>query len=256
LCKAETTKEQHIDWFLNSPVFFIAMDVVSTFPQSEEEDINKAKQFDLIYAQLGYLYIVLPNAPRPIPFGQDKPGVSHVTDGLIGSMTDLNHYAHPSHAYGAHPYLKPYGGTSYYPPPTHQHSYPISPPPPMGGPSPVPMMHPRSQPSTSSTSTPTYNLSSSGSTSNSYMPYGSSPQNNPYFPFPSPPQPVSPPPGQPHVIVNFVEPSPIQQLQNFEQLNKENTTHLSNNSKKKGKKQNNNNLGLGGNNPQQNHPIG
>jgi hypothetical protein len=32
LCKAETTKEQHIDWFLKSLVSVIAKDVSSTFP--------------------------------------------------------------------------------------------------------------------------------------------------------------------------------------------------------------------------------
>jgi hypothetical protein len=82
------------------------------------------------------------------------------------------------------------------------------------------------------------------------------PQNNPYFPFPGPPQPVSPPQGHPHADVNFVHPSPIQQLQTFEQLNMENPSHQPNNAKKKGKNQNNNNPGPGGNNPQQNHPTG
>jgi hypothetical protein len=64
------------------------------------------------------------------------------------------------------------------------------------------------------------------------------------------------PQGQPHTGVNFVQPSPIQQFQYFEQLNIENTTHQSNNAKNKGKNQNNNNPRLGGNNPQQNQPAG
>jgi hypothetical protein len=168
-------------------------------------------------------------------FGQDKPGVSHAADGLIGSMTHLNPYDHPSPTYGANQYPQPYGGMSYYPPPTHQQSYPVVPPPSLGGPPLVPMMHPVSQSSTGPPPTPIYNPNSSGSTSTSYMPYGSSPQNNPYFPFPSPPQPVSPPPGQPHVDVNFVQPSPIQQVHDFEQLNTENLAHHLNNAKKKGK---------------------
>jgi hypothetical protein len=66
------------------------------------------------------------------------------------------------------------------------------------------------------------------------MPYGSSPKNNPHFPFLGPPQPVSPPLGQPHIDINFVQPSPIQQLQTFEQLNMENPSHPSNNAKNKG----------------------
>jgi hypothetical protein len=32
LCKEETTKEQHLDWFLKSLVFVISKDVESTFP--------------------------------------------------------------------------------------------------------------------------------------------------------------------------------------------------------------------------------
>jgi hypothetical protein len=138
--------------------------------------------------------------------------MSHAADGLICSMNHLNPYGHLSPAYGAHKYPQPYGGTSYYPPPTHQQSYLVSLPPPMGGPSPIPMMHLVSQPSMGPPSTSTYNLSTSGSASTSYMTYGSSPQNNPYFPFPGPPQPVVPPTGQPHISVNFVQPSPFQQL--------------------------------------------
>jgi len=74
--------------------------------------------------------------------------------------------------------------------------------------------------------------------------------------FPGPPQIVSPPPGQPHVDVNFVQPSPIQQLRTFEQLNTENMAHLLDKAKKKGKNLNNDNPGSGGDNPQQNHPAG
>jgi hypothetical protein len=58
-------------------------------------------------------------------------------------------------------------------------------------------------------------------------PTGSLPQNNLYFPFPGPPQPIAPPQGQPHAGVNFVHPSPIQQFQNFEQLNMENPWPIS-----------------------------
>jgi hypothetical protein len=50
LCKAETTKQQCLDWFLRSLVALLGKDVASTFPQSKEEAINKAQQYDLIYA--------------------------------------------------------------------------------------------------------------------------------------------------------------------------------------------------------------
>jgi hypothetical protein len=64
LCKAETTKQQCLDWFLRSLVALLGKDVASTFPQSEEEAISKAQQYDLIYAQSGYLYTVLPDLPK------------------------------------------------------------------------------------------------------------------------------------------------------------------------------------------------
>jgi hypothetical protein len=134
LCKEKTTKEKRLDWFLKSLVPVISKDVASTFTQSKEKDIIKAQQFDLIYAQSGYLYTIFPDAPRPLPFGQEKPRVSHATDGLIGSMTHFYPYGHPSPTYGVNQYPQPYGGTSYYPSPTHQHSYPFVPPPSLGGP--------------------------------------------------------------------------------------------------------------------------
>jgi hypothetical protein len=59
-------------------------------------------------------------------------------------------------------------------------------------------------------------------------------------------------PPHPHAGVNFVQPSTIQQYQNFEQLNMANPTHPLNNTKKKGRNRNNNNPGQGGNQPQQN----
>jgi len=34
--------------------------------------------------------MVLRDAPQPLPFGQDNLGVSHVVDGVIGSMAQFN----------------------------------------------------------------------------------------------------------------------------------------------------------------------
>jgi hypothetical protein len=51
LCKAETTKQQCLDWFLRSLVPLLTKDVASTFPQTEEASISKSQQYDLIYAQ-------------------------------------------------------------------------------------------------------------------------------------------------------------------------------------------------------------
>jgi hypothetical protein len=98
---------------------------------------------------------VFPDLPRPLPFGQDKPGASHATDGLIGSMNHHNPYIHPSPTYGVNQYPQPYGRISYYSPPTHPQPYPVVPPLPLGGSLPVPPMHSISQPSMGPPPTPT-----------------------------------------------------------------------------------------------------
>jgi len=59
-------------------------------PATEEDAILKAMQFDLIYTQSGYLYTVIPDAPRTRGFLADKPGASHSADGIIGSLSMAN----------------------------------------------------------------------------------------------------------------------------------------------------------------------
>ena len=54
-----------MDWFLKTLLPPIAKDVTSERPQSKEEAILKAQQFDLIYAQSGCLYTVILDTPRP-----------------------------------------------------------------------------------------------------------------------------------------------------------------------------------------------
>jgi hypothetical protein len=187
LCKAEATPQQCLNWFLKSLVSLLAKDVAATFPQSEEEAISKAQQFKLIYSQSGYLYTVLPDAPRPMPFGQDKPGMSHSADGLIGTTTHHNSHPQQPPMYGTPQYPPAYGGPPYYNPPPYPQPYPLTFPPPTSGPPPTPTIHPMAQPSSGTPSTSAYTLNTSESTTPSYASYRSLPQNNPYFPFPGPP---------------------------------------------------------------------
>ena len=35
-----------------------------TMPRNEDEAIQKEQLYNIVYSQLGYLYIILPNAPR------------------------------------------------------------------------------------------------------------------------------------------------------------------------------------------------
>jgi hypothetical protein len=252
LCKAETTKQQCLDWFLRSLVALLGKDVASTFPQSEEEAISKAQQYDLIYAQSGYLYTVLPDLPKPVPFGQDKPGMSHSADRLIGTTMHHSPQPQPPPMYGTPQYPPAYGGTSYYPPPPYQQPYPVATPPPISGPPPAPPIHPPLPNTSGPPSTSPYSTSESAMPS--YVPYGAAPPQNPYFPFPGPPQPMAPP--HPNAGVNFVQPSAAQQYQNFEQLNTANPTNPSNNNRRKGRNRNNNNPNQGGNQPPQQQPTG
>jgi hypothetical protein len=161
--------------------------VAATFPQSEEEAISKTQQFKLIYTQSEYLYMVLQNAPRPLPFGQDKLGMSHSAYGLISNTTHHNPQPQQPPTYGTPKYPPTYGGISYYPPPPYQQSYPVSLPPPISGPPPAPIICPPVQPSTGNPFTSSYTLSTRESAMPSYVPYGSLPQHNLYFPFPGPP---------------------------------------------------------------------
>ena len=147
-----------------------------------------------------------------MPFGQDKPGMSHLADGLISASTHHVPQPQPPPMYGTPQYPSAYGGTSYYPPPSYQQPYPVSMPPPISGPPSVPPIHPPIQMSSITPSNSSY--STSERTTHSYVTYGSLPPQNPYFPFPGPPQPMAP--LHPHVGVNFVQPSPVQQYQNFE----------------------------------------
>ena len=80
-----------MDWFLKTFLLPITKDVASERPQSKEEAILKAQQFELIYAQSGYLYTVILDAPRPSTSYHDAPGASHTVDGIIGSVSQQPH---------------------------------------------------------------------------------------------------------------------------------------------------------------------
>jgi hypothetical protein len=126
LCKDEATKQQCLNLFLKSLVSLLAKDVATTFPQSKEEAINKAQQFELFYSQSKYLYMVPPDALRLVPFGQDNPGMSHSADGLIGTTTHHNPHPEQTPMLGPPQYPSVYGGHPYYPPSPYQQPHPVS----------------------------------------------------------------------------------------------------------------------------------
>ena len=87
LCKIQLDDNIFLDWFLKTLLPPITKDVASERPQSKEKAILKAQQFDLIYAQSGCLYTVIPDTPRSSTSYHDASGASHVADDIIGLVS-------------------------------------------------------------------------------------------------------------------------------------------------------------------------
>lgn len=75
-------------------------------PQTNES-ILKSQHFELIYAQLGFLYIVIPVAPHP--HNQPKPGAPNATNEVIRPMSQLNPYGWNPSPYNRNPHGNHYG---------------------------------------------------------------------------------------------------------------------------------------------------
>ena len=71
-----------LEWFLKSLLPYIANDVSRSGVQNEEQAIFRAQELDLIYAQSGLLYEIIPNAPRSSFDPKFKPGTH--ADGIVG----------------------------------------------------------------------------------------------------------------------------------------------------------------------------
>ena len=82
MIKAFIPPEFLLEWFLKSLLPYIAKDVFTSGVQNEDQVIFRAQQLDLIYAQSGLLYEIIPNAPRSSFDPKVKPG-PHV-DGIVG----------------------------------------------------------------------------------------------------------------------------------------------------------------------------
>ena len=87
LCKIKLDDRIFLDWFLKPLLPPITKDIASECPQSKEEAILKAQQFDLIYSQSGYLYTVIPDSPRLSTSYYNAPGASHTANDIIGSVS-------------------------------------------------------------------------------------------------------------------------------------------------------------------------
>jgi hypothetical protein len=72
-----------LEWFLKSLHAPISKDIATSGVFNEEEDIFRAQQLDLIYAQSRMLYHLLPDAPRPNHDPRQNPRPH--ADGIVGS---------------------------------------------------------------------------------------------------------------------------------------------------------------------------
>jgi hypothetical protein len=72
-----------LEWFLKSLHAPISKDVATSGVTTKEEAIFRAQQLDLIYAQSGMLYHLLPDTPQSTYDPRQKPGPH--ADGIVGS---------------------------------------------------------------------------------------------------------------------------------------------------------------------------
>ena len=82
MIKAFIPAEFLLEWFLKSLFPYIAKDVSISGVQNEEQAIFRAHELDLIYAQSGLLYEIIPNAPCSSFDPKVKPG-PHADD-IVG----------------------------------------------------------------------------------------------------------------------------------------------------------------------------
>jgi hypothetical protein len=77
------------EWFTKSLIGPIARDVAMGGVVTEEQAISRAQYLDLVYSQMGTLYDLILNSPRPSTNPTPKPPTtSHVADGVIDTFHD------------------------------------------------------------------------------------------------------------------------------------------------------------------------
>ena len=61
---------------------------------TKEQAISRAQYLDLVYSQMGTLYDLLPDLPRPsTSTTSNTPATSHAYDGVIGTFQAQPHFA-------------------------------------------------------------------------------------------------------------------------------------------------------------------
>jgi hypothetical protein len=108
LIKLDLPDQLLAEWFTKSFMNDISKDISMGGVVTEEQAISRAQYLDLVYSQMGTLYDLLPDAPRPSTTTTSMtPTTSHVTDGVIGTFhtqpqsTQTSHTTPKSHASNA-----------------------------------------------------------------------------------------------------------------------------------------------------------
>jgi hypothetical protein len=87
LIKIDLPDQLLAEWFTKSLISKIARDVSMGGVVTEEQVISRAQYLDLVYSQMGTLYDLIPDAPRPSTTPTSTtPTTSHVVDGVIGTF--------------------------------------------------------------------------------------------------------------------------------------------------------------------------
>jgi hypothetical protein len=92
LIKLELPDQLLAEWFTKSFVNKIGKDIAMGGVVTEEQAIIHAQYLDLVYSQMGTLYDLLPDLPRPgTSTTSTAPAASHAADGVIGSTHSHSH---------------------------------------------------------------------------------------------------------------------------------------------------------------------
>jgi hypothetical protein len=92
LIKLELPDQLLAEWFTKSFVNEIGKDIAMGGVVTEEQAISRAQYLDLVYSQMGTLYDLLPELPRPGTSNTSTaPAASHAADGVIGTTHTHSH---------------------------------------------------------------------------------------------------------------------------------------------------------------------
>jgi hypothetical protein len=94
LIKLELPNQLLEEWFTKSFVNDINRDITMGGVVTEEQAISHAQYLDLVYSQMGTLYDLLPDLPRPSTFSTSTTSAaSRAADGVIGTFQAQPHSA-------------------------------------------------------------------------------------------------------------------------------------------------------------------